>query len=155
MITDMLARLSPKTYLAFVIAGAILFAGSALYFAITQGDNYGPLLRHVLSNQAMITILVWSVVALGARWLTVGKLPKSPQNSTTVIWGASRLSLLIAVVLLMIGTLIALAFNLAPQLALFRAFVFLLVVTGLTGIAGGAFYNSMLAVRHWSGPNSE
>jgi nitrate/nitrite transporter NarK len=58
-------------------------------------------------------------------------------------------ALLVATVLLVICWLAALTFGLAAQTAFVQAAVLLLVVTALTGIAGGAFLNSALAIRHW------
>jgi len=149
MLSGMSTRPSAKLTLALVIAGALLLAGGALYLAITEGDPVSPLFRHVLTLEVMGTFLVWFTVAWAARRFTVGKLPRLQLNSAGVIWGGSRVALLIATVLLMIGWLAALAFGLAVQIAFVRAVLLLVVVTAFTGMAGGAFLNSMLAFRHW------
>ncbi|MEO8176313.1 MAG: hypothetical protein ABI626_06600 [Sphingomicrobium sp.] len=45
--------------------------------------------------------------------------------------------------------LIALALGLDIATPFIRAVVLLAVVTAFTGIIGGAFFNSVLAVQHW------
>jgi hypothetical protein len=142
-------RPSAKATLVLVIAGALLLAGGALYLAITERDPVLPLFRNVLANQVMAALVVWFAAAWAARRFTVGKLPNLQLNSAGLIWGGSRVALLIATVLLMTGWLAAFAFGLAVQTAFFQAAVMLLVVTAVTGIAGGAFLNSVLAFRHW------
>jgi hypothetical protein len=137
-----------KSALALVVAGALLLAGGALYLSITQGDPISPLFRHVLTIEVMAALVVWFTAAWTARRFTVGRLPKLQLGSAGLLWGGSRVALLIATVLLLIGWLAALALGIAVQTAFLRAAVLLLVVTAFTGIAGGAFFNSILAIRH-------
>jgi hypothetical protein len=149
MLCVMSIRPSPRVALWMVIAGAVLLPGAALYLAITGGDPVSPLFRRVLTMQIMAALLLWFIAAWAARRLTVGRLPKPQLNSTGILWGGSRVALLIATVLLMLGWLTSLALGLAVQVAFARAVVLLFVVTALTGLAGGAVINSVLVARHW------
>lgn len=145
----MSTRPSPRSALALVIAAALLLAGGALYLATLVGDPVGPLFRHVLTLQVIAVLLIWFAAAWAARRFIVGKLPKLELNYAGLIWGASRVALLIATVLLLLGWLTVLALGLAVETAFVRAAILLLIVTAITGIAGGAFLNSLLAIQHW------
>ncbi len=150
------APVSARRALAFVIVGAILLAAGALFLTFTRGDPASSVFQHVLTIQVIAVLLVWFFLAWSARRLIVGKSPKLRPNSVaTFIWGGSRVSLLIATVTAMVGWLIALALGLDIATAFVRAVVLLVVVTAFTGIIGGAFLNSLLAVRHWRGHGTE
>lgn len=150
------ASVSARRAIAFVIVGAILLSGGALFLTFTRGDPARSLFQHVLTIQVIVALLLWSFLAWSARRLTVGKSPKFRPNSVAIfIWGGSRVSLLIATVTAMVGWLFALALGLDIATALIRAVVLLVVVTAFTGIMGGAFLNSLLAVRHWRGHGTE
>ncbi|MEO7411251.1 MAG: hypothetical protein ABIU10_08030 [Sphingomicrobium sp.] len=145
-----------RSAIAFVIVGAILLLSGALFLTFTKGDPASALFQHVLTIQAIAALLVWFVLAWSARRLPVGKPPKLRPNSVaTLVWVGSRISFLIATVIAMFGWLIALALGLDIATALVRAVVLLVVVTAFTGIIGGAFLNSVLAVRHWRGRRTE
>lgn len=94
----MSTRPSPRSALALVIAAARALAGGALYLATIVGDPIGPLFRHVLTLQVMAALLIWFAAAWAARRFTVGKLPKLKLNYAGLIWGSSRVTLLIATV---------------------------------------------------------
>ncbi len=150
------APISPRSAFAFIIGGAILLAGGALSLTFTSGDAVSPLFEHVLTIQVIAFLLVWYFLAWSARRLIVGQLPKLRQNSSAAfIWGGSRVSLLIATVIVMIGWLVALALGLEIAMAFVRAIVLLVVATAFTGIIGRALLNSMLAVRHWRGHKTQ
>ncbi|HEX8214224.1 MAG TPA: hypothetical protein VF582_01995 [Allosphingosinicella sp.] len=155
MLPAMSIRASAKMNMSLMIASAILLAGGALYLAITRGDPLSPLFRHGRTIEIIAVLLLWSMAALAVRRFTVGRLPELQLNLPGVIWGGSRVALLIATVLLMVGWLAALAFGLTVQVAFLRAVVLLLVVTFFTGIAGKAIINSLLAIRHWRGGTPE
>jgi hypothetical protein len=144
----MQTRPSPKSALALVVGGALLLAGGALYLTVSRSDAVSPLFQHVLTIQIIIALAVWFAAARVARRFTVGKLQKLPLSPGAVIWGSSRLALLLATVLLMIGWLAALILGLAVETAFVQAVVLLLIVTAFTGMEGGAFLNSILAIRH-------
>ena len=144
------APVSARSALKFVIAGAMLLAGGALFLTFTRGDAAGTLFQHVLTIQVIAVLLIWFLLAWSARQLIVGKLQKLRLNSLAAfIWGGSRVSLLIATVTVMVGWLVALALGLEIATAFVRAVVMLVVTTAFTGIISGAFVNSVLAVRHW------
>lgn len=143
------APLLARTALALVIVGAILLSGGSLFLTFTRGDPASSLFQHVLTIQVIGVLLVWFLLASAARRLTVGKSPKISVNSwATLIWGGSRVSLLLATLIVLSGWLIALALGLDIATPLIRAVVLLAVVTAFTGIIGGAFLNSVLAIRH-------
>ena len=58
------------------------------------------------------------------------------------------MAFLLATITVIVGWLIALALGLEIETALIRAGVLLVVAMAFTGIIGGAFFNSMLAIRH-------
>ena len=155
MLSGMSIHPSTKSALALVIAGALLSAGGVLSLAIAEGDAVGSLLRQVLTFQVFVPPMVWFAAAWGVRRFAIGKLPTLQLSFAEVVWGGSRVALLIATALLLIGWLATLAFGLGVQLAFVRAVVLLAAVSALTGIAGGAYLNSMLAIRHWRVQSSE
>ena len=143
------ASLSARRASAIVIVEATLFAGGAVFLSVTERDPTISLFQHVLTIQVVAVILIWSLLAWSARWLIVGKLPELRLNSlSALILGGSRVAILIATVTVMVGWLIALALGLEIAPALFRAGVLLAVAMAFIGIIGGAFLNSVLAVRH-------
>ena len=145
------APVSARRALAFVIVGAISLAVGALFLTITSGDPASSLFQHVLTIQVITVILIWYMLAWSARRLIVGKAPELRLKSLTALWVLSRVSLLIATVTLLVGWLITLPLGLEIGTTLVRAGVLLVVATAFTGIIGGAFLNSMLAVRHLRG----
>ena len=150
------AQLSGRSALAFIIVGGILLAGGALFLTLTRGDAASSLFQHVLTIQVIAVLLAWFLLAWSARRLIVGKLSKLRLNSLTAfIWGGSRVSFLIATLTVMVGWLSALALGLEIATAFLRAVVLLVVATAFTGIIGGAFLNSVLAVRHWRGHETQ
>lgn len=150
------APISARSALAFIVPGAILLSGGALFLTVTRGDLPSSLFQQVLTIQFTAGLFVWFFLAWSARRLVVGKLPKPRSNSVaTFVWGASRVSLLIATLTAMVCWLIALALGLDIATAFIRAVVLLVVATAFTGVIGGAFLNSVLAVRHWCGHGTE
>lgn len=143
------APLSARTGLALVIVGAILLSGGALVLTFTRSDPASSLFQHVLTIQVIGVLLLWSLLAWAARRLTVGKSPKISNSLATLLWGSSRVSLLVATLIVLSDWLIALALGLDIATPFIRAVVLLAVVTAFTGIIGGAFFNSVLAVQHW------
>jgi hypothetical protein len=141
--------------LALVIGGALLLASAALYLTVAVGDPLRTVFRQVLTIEAMAALVVWSAIALLARWLIVGRLPKLHLTATGVVWSVSRLVCVIAAVLLLIGWLGTLALRLPMQVTFARAAILLIVATGFTGIANGAFLNSKLALSHWRARSSQ
>ena len=94
--------------------------------------------------------MAWSLLALGPRWVLVGKLPKRPVSFVPVlIWGGFRVALLVATVTVIVCWLAGLAFGLAVSTTFVRALILILIFSAFTGITGGAFINSMLAVGQW------
>ena len=89
-----------------------------------------------------LTISSWA-----ARRLALRKAPMVRVGQTWLLWVGSRLALLIATFLLVIGWFATLALGFAVQTAFIRAASLLCVVTAFTGIAAGALLNSMVAMR--------
>jgi hypothetical protein len=132
-----------------VIAG-LLLAGGAVYLTATQGDLLGPLFGDVLAMPVIGAVVVWFLMTWAARRTIVGSLPDTRRASNAaLIWGGSRLALLLGVIILLVCWLGALALGFALEIALIRAVGLLAVLTAFTGIIGGAFLNSVATVRHW------
>jgi hypothetical protein len=133
-----------------VAVAAVAIAIATISLALVVGDPVGPLFRQPITVPLMLALFVWALLAGAARRLTVGKLPTVSVNSRAVFfWGASRFALLMAVVLVLAISLVSFAIGLEIAGALLRGSVLLIVVTGFTGLGGGAFLNSALAVKHW------
>ena len=148
--------MSAKRALAVVIFGAILLACGALSLSVTERDPAASLFQHVLTIKVIAVILIWNLLAWSARRLIVGKLPELRMNSLmALIWGGSRVAFLIATVAALVGWLIALALGLEIATALIRAVVLLAVAMAFTGMIGGAFLNSMLAIRRLRGQRTQ
>jgi hypothetical protein len=75
---------------------------------------------------------------LGKGWLSEG---------AALIWGGFRIALFVALLAVIVGGAIALIVGLQIGAAFVRAFVLIAIVTVISGIAGGAFLNSLLVVR--------
>ena len=136
--------------LFFIAVAALALAISAVSLAVTFGDPVSPLFAHVLTIPVIAALVIWFALAWAARRATIGDLPKESVNSwAAFVWGGSRVALLLATVLVTVGWLITLALGLELATDFVRALVLLLVVTAFTGIAGGAFLNSVWAMRHW------
>ena len=143
---------SARSALALVIVGAFVLAGIALFLTVRKGDVAGALFQHPLTIQLIAGIVAWSLLAWAARRLIVGKLSNTRLNLLPVIvWGGSRVSLLIAVIALLAGWLTALAGGLEIATLFGQALILLVVVAWFTGMIGGAFLNSLAAVRSWRG----
>src|SRR5205809_765742 len=130
-----------RTLVTHVIIASLLIASGAVYLTATQGDMLGPLFQHVLTGRVLVSIISWTCLAHAARRLLVGKLPKIRLSSrAALVWGGSRVALLIAVVMVLVIWITALTLGLAIKTALVRAMALLFVVTAFTGIIGGAFF---------------
>jgi len=131
------------------MVGAILLAGGALTVTLGRTDAVGSLFEQVLTIPIIVAILAWNVLAWWIRRLIVGRVNDLRLSSTTALWIGTRMSLMIAGITVLIAGLIAMAFGLEIAAALIRAMVLLAFAAAFTGIVGGAWFNSVLAVRHW------
>ena len=144
----MSAHPANRKILALVCVGAFFLAGGALYLAITEANLVGPLFRKVLTLKVMAALFIWFTAAWAARRFAPRKAQTVKFGQTWLVWGGTRVALLIATFVLLMGWLATLALGLALQTAFIRAATLLCVVTAYTGIAGGALMNSMVAIRH-------
>jgi len=143
-------RSPARLWIALVVFAGLAVASGAVFYSATEHDPIGPLFRQSLTAPVIVGLMAWSLLALGARWLLVGKLPKRPVSFVpTLIWGGFRVALLVATVTAIVGWLAALALGLAVSTIVFRALVLILIFSAFTGITGGAFINSMLAIGEW------
>lgn len=143
-------RRQARLVLLLIAPGGLAIAVAAVWLAITFHDPAGALFRQVLIIPALGALLAWFALASGARRYTVGKLPRLRMNSpAALVWGGFRVALLIASVLVLVGWLGALALGVELASAFIGGFVLLAFLTVVTGLAGGAFINSALVVRHW------
>jgi hypothetical protein len=149
MLSGMKTRSLANSALWLVMSAALSLAGGALYLAIIQVDPAGSLFRPELTIEIWAILLAGSATAWIARLLTVGKHPRPQLNWAIGLWVGSRLALLIAIAVLLIGWLVAVASGLTVQTYLLRAAVLLLVVSAFTSIAGGGVLNAIMAFRHW------
>ena len=142
---------SPRRALALLIAGSLALSGGALILAINSEDAVGSLFASVVTLPALAVLIGWALLAWLARRVAIGGVPEEPLGAFGLVWGGFRVSLLFAVVPVLCGWLVALALGHDLQFALLRASVLLVVFTALTGIMGGAIFNSSLAVGRWFG----
>ncbi|MES2904762.1 MAG: hypothetical protein V4696_11300 [Pseudomonadota bacterium] len=144
-----MARLSQSSSLGlvFVIVGALLLCIGALGVVTISGK---VAFEYVANIWFILAILVWAVLAWTARRFIVGRVGETPANSLPVlIWGAFRVCLLLATVILLVCWLVALALGHGMERPMLQAVVLIVVVTAVSGIIGGATLNSLLAIRHW------
>jgi hypothetical protein len=144
----MVAPRQGKLLLAAVAVAGLAVATTALVLAAAVGDPLPPVFRQRLTGEVLLIVIVWCPLAWLVRRLIIGKLPKIGVGSPmAVAWGASRFTLFIATMLLLLGSLVFLAVgtNLGP--AFFRAFISLVVLTAFTGIVGGAARNTVLVLK--------
>lgn len=142
------ARAPARLLLMLVVLSGLLLASATVFLSVWLGDPVGPLFRQALTIQVILGLVVWFFLAWAARRLIVGKLANMPLASgAAFICGGFRVALLIAAVTLIVCGLASLALGLEIGTAFLRALVLILVVTAFTGIIGGAFFNSLLAVR--------
>lgn len=141
------APLPPRLLIASVVVAGLCVASGAVFFSATEVDPIGPLFHQALTGQIIVGLLAWSLLALGLRWLLLGRLPKMPISFVPgLIWGGFRIALLVATVIVIVVWLAALVLGLAVATTFFKALVLILMFSAFTGIAGGAFINSILAM---------
>ena len=140
----------PRRFFVVVVASGIILAAIALFVTEKLGDATSVLFDQLLPIPAIGVLLLWAVIAWVARRALYDQPPDLTLHSRGIlVWVGSRISLLVATVLLLIPWIIALATGHDAMPTLLRAFILVLVVTALTGIIGGAVLNSALAIRQF------
>jgi hypothetical protein len=94
----------PRLVVSLVVVLALLVAATVVLLSAILRDPLGLLFRHVLIVQILIGPVILNALAWVARRCSVGKVDKvqitsSPESA----WGAFRVSLFVATVLVLAG----------------------------------------------------
>lgn len=142
----------PRPRIVLLIVGALTFAVaiSSVSLARVVGDPIESVFQLQITGLTVLGVLVWAVASLTARRLFVGKFPSEIVKSRVLIlWGGFRFVLLLAIVLDLVIWLVSVALGLEMSNTFLRGLVLLIVFSAFLGIAGGAFLNSFVTIRHW------
>jgi len=102
-----------------------------------------PLVIAVLGSE-LCQLIAWP-----ARRLLVGKVRALPKTRLLLTFLASRIALLIAAVILLVGTIVAYALGIDGRVVVLRSLVGIMLITAATGMLGGAAINTAVLLRHW------
>jgi hypothetical protein len=139
----------PKSVVKAIFSMAFALAGIAVLAAATLSNELGQIYYTVFPIFGVV-IFGWMAIALISGWITFRKFSVNVSPSRGLLmWSRSRPAFLLAPVLVIIGAIICWLLQLEIAGAFFRASFLLVMVSGLTGMAGEAFLISASVVSYW------
>jgi len=127
---------------------AVVWAGAAAA-AAAIGLSYwiGIAAEWPLAIAILVSALC-QLVARPMRRVMVGNVRTLPKTRLLMTYLASRVALLVAVLILLLATAIVYAVGVAGRIVILRALLGLLLVMAATGMLGAAVINLAIVLRH-------
>jgi hypothetical protein len=127
---------------------SVVWAGAATAAAAVGLSKWiGTAAAWPLAVAIMVSALC-QLIALPMRRLLVGNVRTLPKTRLLMTYLASRVALLVAVLILLLATAIVYAVGVAGRIVILRALLGLLLVMAATGMLGAAVINLAIVLRH-------